>query len=142
MSFDYVNSLRRCRQLLLWIQVPSSTDTAPEERLRRSSMRALLFSIFIVLILPCARATAETLRCGSSLVQEGDDAFSVVAKCGEPTQRTTITQPVYASSADGGTFPTGQVAYTQVWHYDRGPMQFPVIIKIVDGVVQSIHFVK
>jgi hypothetical protein len=34
------------------------------------------------------------------------------------------------------------VAYTQVWRYDRGPMQFPVIIRIVDGVVQSIRFVK
>jgi hypothetical protein len=105
-------------------------------------MRALLFSIFVVSLLPCTRATAETLRCGSYLIQEGDDAFSVVAKCGEPTQRTTITEPVYASSADGVAVPTEQVAYTQVWHYDRGPMQFPVIIKIVDGVVQSIHFVK
>jgi len=105
-------------------------------------MRALLLSIFGVLLLPCTRATAETLRCGSYLIQEGDDAFAVVAKCGEPTQRTTITEPVYASSADGGAVPTEQVAYTQVWHYDRGPMQFPVLIKIVDGVVQSIHFVK
>ena len=98
--------------------------------------------ILSMLVFPYASATAETLRCGSYLIQEGDDAFSVVAKCGEPTERTTITEPVYASSGDGGSFATGQVAYTQVWRYDRGPMQFPVIIKVVDGVVQSIRFVK
>ena len=85
---------------------------------------------------------AEILRCGSDLIQDGDDASSVLAKCGEPTQRTTISEPIYASNADGATFPTGQVAYTQVWRYDRGPMKFPVIIKVVDGAVQSIRFVK
>lgn len=105
-------------------------------------MRALPCVFLVALVGPYTSATAETLRCGSYLIKEGDDAFSVVAKCGEPTQRTTITEPLFASSADGGTYPTGQVAYTQVWRYDRGPMQFPVIIKIADGVVQSIRFVK
>jgi uncharacterized protein DUF2845 len=109
-------------------------------------MRALLSSILFmmfVLVFTYTNATADDmLRCGSYLVQEGDDPSSVLAKCGEPTERTTITEPLYASSVDGGTYPTGQVAYTQVWRYDRGPMQFPVIIKIADGVVQSIRFVR
>jgi len=105
-------------------------------------MRALLFFIVLALGFPCASAIAETLRCGSYLIQEGDDAFSVIAKCGKPTERMTISEPVYASSGDGGTFPTGQVASTELWHYDRGSGQFPVIIKIVDGHVQSIRFVK
>jgi hypothetical protein len=105
-------------------------------------MRALPFSILMALILPYASATADTLRCGSYLIQEGDDAFSVIAKCGQPTQRMTISEPVYASNGDGGTFPTGQVASTELWRYDRGSGQFPAIIKIVDGHVQSIRFVK
>jgi Protein of unknown function (DUF2845) len=105
-------------------------------------MRARLFLLLTAWVFPYASATAETLRCGSYLIQEGDDASSVIAKCGQPTERTTITEPVYASSGDGGSFPTGQVAYSQVWRYDRGPMQFPAIIKVVDGVVQSIRFVK
>ncbi len=97
----------------------------------------------VALVFPYTNATAaDMLRCGSYLIQEGDDASSVVAKCGEPTERTTITEPIYGSSPDGGNFFTGQVAYTQVWRYDRGPTQFPVIIKIVDGVVQSIRFVR
>ena len=93
-------------------------------------MRALLFFILMVLVFPNTSATAGTLRCGSYLIQEGDDAFSVLAKCGEPTERMTITEPLYASSGDGGRYPTGLVGYTQVWRYDRGSMSFPVIIKI------------
>jgi hypothetical protein len=120
-----------------------NTRFGPAERLAKNRpMRALPFLILMVLVFPCTGATAGTLRCGSYLIQVGDDAFSVLAKCGEPTQRTTIAEPLYASSDGGGTYPTGLVGYRQVWRYDRGPMSFPVIIKIDDGVVQSIHFVR
>lgn len=106
-------------------------------------MRALkTFVLVVSLVLPYGSATADTLRCGSYLIQLGDDAFSVIAKCGEPTKRMTISNPVYASSGEGGVVPTGAVALTELWHYDRGSGQFPVIIKISDGVVQSIQFVK
>lgn len=108
----------------------------------RPSRAPLVSLILVLLAFNCASATAGTLRCGSYLIQEGDDAFSVLDKCGQPTQRMTIAQPAYASSADGGTYPTGVVANTELWRYDRGSGSFPVIIKIVDGVVQSIHFVK
>src|SRR4029077_2270500 len=106
-------------------------------------MRALPFFVLMVsLVFPYSSATADTLRCGSYLIQIGDDAFSVIAKCGKPTERMTISEPVYAGSGEGGIFPTGAVALTELWHYVRGSGQFPVIIKISDGVVQSIHFVK
>lgn len=85
---------------------------------------------------------AGTLRCGSYLIQEGDDAFSVLDKCGEPTNRMTVTAPAYASSVDGGTYPVGVMANTELWRYDRGSRSFPAIITIVDGYVQSIRFVR
>lgn len=91
--------------------------------------RALLFLVFMASVLFCGSAMADTLRCGSHLVRDGDDAFSVIDKCGEPTQRMTITNPVYFNSSE-------------LWRYDRGSRQFPAIIRLVDGVVQSIRFVK
>jgi len=105
-------------------------------------MRTALFCALIFLAEACSVASADTLRCGSYLIQEGDDASSVLAKCGEPTQKSTITEPVYAVSADGGTYATGEVAQTQVWRYDRGSTQFPVIVKISGDVVRSIRFVR
>jgi hypothetical protein len=108
-------------------------------------MRALRSFAFMTLGLIFAFpgvSAADILRCGSYLIQEGDDAFSVIAKCGEPTERMTIAEPLYASSDGGGSYPTGQVGYRQVWRYDRGPMKFPAVINIADGVVQSIRFVR
>jgi len=105
-------------------------------------MRALRLLLTMAWLFPCTAATADTLRCGSYLIQEGDDAFSVVAKCGEPTKRMTLAEPVYAGSDNGGTFPTGMIAYTELWRYDRGSRSFPVLIRIVDGFVQSVRFLK
>ena len=96
----------------------------------------------LVFLFACTSATAGTLRCGSYLIQEGDDAFSVIDKCGEPTNRMTITQPVYAGSDSDGTHPTGVVANTELWRYNRGSGSFPALITIVDGFVQSIRFVR
>lgn len=105
-------------------------------------MRALPCLILLMAVFPYSDARGDTLRCGSYLIQEGDDVFSLLAKCGEPTQRVTIAEPVYASSADGGHYPTGVISNTELWHYNRGPGSFPVIIRVVDGKVQSLHFVK
>jgi hypothetical protein len=103
---------------------------------------AAIFWILVFLAQPCSVASADTLRCGSYLIQEGDDASSVLAKCGEPTQKSTISEPVYAVGVNGNSYATGEVAETQVWRYDRGSTQFPVIVKISGDVVRSIRFVR
>jgi len=105
-------------------------------------MRTAHFWALISLAQVYSVASADTLRCGSYLIQEGDDASSVLAKCGEPTQKSTITEPVYAASVNGGEYATGEVAETQLWRYDRGSTQFPVIVKISGDVVRSIRFVR
>jgi hypothetical protein len=44
----------------------------------------------LALTLACGVAEAGTLRCGSKLINEGDRAFEVERKCGQPAQRDTI----------------------------------------------------
>ena len=105
-------------------------------------MRITPVFVLLILALPHAVASADTLRCGSYLIQEGDDAFSVLAKCGEPTEKSTVTEPIFASNANGGSRDTGEVATTEIWRYNRGSSQFPVILRVSDGVVRSIHFVR
>jgi len=72
-----------------------------------------IFTALVLIFTYPSACAAEILRCGAYLIQEGDDAFSVTAKCGEPTERMTITEPLYANSDGGGTYPTGQVAYSR-----------------------------
>ncbi len=47
-----------------------------------------------------ALAFADTLRCGSSLIQEGDTQGYVQDKCGEPDSKQTYTEPVYARARE------------------------------------------
>lgn len=42
------------------------------------------------LTLACALTEAGTLRCGSKLINEGDRAFEVQRKCGEPAYRDLV----------------------------------------------------
>jgi hypothetical protein len=86
-------------------------------------------------------AAADTLRCGSSLIEVGSSVDEVLAKCGTPTSSTVITEPVWARAVNGRVFQTG-TTQAQVWRYDRGPRQFPAILKINEGIVQSIDFDK
>lgn len=46
--------------------------------------------LIAILGLACGLAEAGTLRCGSKLVNEGDRAFEVERKCGEPNRRDLV----------------------------------------------------
>ena len=100
----------------------------------------------ITLALACAglaatqAAFSETLRCGSVLIQPGDDAWYVLEKCGDPAARTALITPVLANSITGNVF---QTAFTRSdrWLYRRNPGQFPAVLTIgEDGRVQAIDF--
>jgi hypothetical protein len=100
-------------------------------------------TIRIALALACAglaqmpSALAQTLRCGHVLIQPGDDIRYVLEKCGEPTSRITMTEPVMANDT---VYPIG-IARAGLWRYHRAPGQFPVVLSIAeDGRVQAIEF--
>jgi hypothetical protein len=86
-------------------------------------------------------AGAETLRCGNKLIQPGDSAGEVLAKCGEPTSRYTISEPIRARNAGGGTRVVGTTEI-DVWRYDRGSRSFPAVLKFEGGVLKTLEFEK
>ena len=106
---------------------------------RQGAGMRLLFILAVTLMIQ--PALADTLRCGSVLIEVGADASYVLAKCGEPTSKTIIAEPIWAGGVYGGAHQVG-TSQTQIWRYDRGPRQFPAVMKIADGVVQSIEFEK
>jgi len=100
-----------------------------------------------VLTLVCAycafiqAAHAETLRCGSALIEAGDSVFRVVDKCGEPASKTSVDEPIYSQDANGRSYQSGSVR-SELWRYNFGPQKFPATLKITNGTVRSITFEK
>jgi hypothetical protein len=100
----------------------------------------------ITLALACAgfaaapTALAQTLRCGSVLIQPGDDARYVLEKCGAPTGWTAIILPGSAGNVFVSVYQTG-VTRADRWLYHRSFGQFAAVLAIGDdGRVQEIEF--
>jgi uncharacterized protein DUF2845 len=88
-----------------------------------------------------APALAETLRCGSSLVQEGDTQGYVQDKCGEPDSKQTYTEPVLARRENGTTYEVGTTT-RDVWRYKRGSGSFPAVLTFEKGMLKKLEFEK
>ena len=87
--------------------------------------------------LPALAAADERFRCGSQLVSSDMSPARLIQLCGEPTSRERHTEDVYARTPSGGTNKVG-VSVTEKWRYDRGSNAFPMVVTIVDGVIQSL----
>jgi hypothetical protein len=98
-----------------------------------------LYTLLIATI--ATPALADTLRCNSSLIQEGDTAGSVAEKCGEPSSKETFTEPVYARRQNGTTYEVGTTS-KEVWRYKRGPGKFPAVLTFEKGVLKKLEFEK
>jgi hypothetical protein len=84
-------------------------------------------------------ARADFLRCGSALIEPGDSAAYTLEKCGEPT--STLNEPFWARDVNGKIYQSVN-ARSDVWRYDFGPGKFPAMLRISDGIVESITFEK
>jgi len=86
-------------------------------------------------------AHADTLRCGSKLIQEGANQGYVMEYCGAPDSKQTFTEPVYVQRVDGTTYQSGETR-RDVWRYKRGPGKFPAVLTFEMGVLKKIEFEK
>jgi hypothetical protein len=86
-------------------------------------------------------AFADTLRCGSSLIQEGDTQGHVQEKCGEPDSKQTYTEPVYARRENGTSYEVGTTS-KDVWRYKRSSGAFPAVLTFEKGMLKKLEFEK
>ena len=86
-------------------------------------------------------AWADTLRCGSSLIKEGDTQGYVQDKCGEPDSKQTYTEPVMARRQDGTSYEVGTTS-RDVWRYKRSNGSFPAVLTFEKGVLKKLEFEK
>lgn len=69
-------------------------------------------------------AWADMMRCGNKLIEKGDSVVTVRALCGAPT---SVEQSFTPSNVP-----------MEIWTYNRGPQQFIMTIRIVNGTVVAI----
>jgi len=74
--------------------------------------------------------SAETLRCGSSLIMRGDFAVEVLEKCGEPDFIDQWQQSV--------VHPQRGVPNIEQWYYNFGSSQLIQILEFREGVLERI----
>jgi len=84
--------------------------------------------------------SADTLRCGSVLIEPGDDAAYVLERCGEPKLLRAGGPTVLARDISPGIHPAA-ILRAGRWLYHRGPGKFPALLTIGDdGRVEDIQF--
>ena len=102
-------------------------------------MRPMMLGLACVGLAAVQPAAADTLRCGSVLIEPGDDALYVLEKCGEARSLTTIVQPALVSGITDNVY---QIGFTPSrWLITREPGQFRAVLTIgADGRVETIAF--
>ncbi len=84
---------------------------------------------------------ADSMRCGSRIVKDGDTIEKVLDVCGEPAsrERTWIQRaPQYELGGTYYSFPGTEDVPVDLWTYDFGPNKLMRRVRFVDGLVVSI----
>ena len=87
-------------------------------------------------------ASADSVRCGSKVITEGDTIERVREYYGEPTetQRTWITrQPRFEYGGQEIPFEGSEDVPVDLWTYDFGPNKLVWRIRLIAGKVDSIE---
>jgi hypothetical protein len=103
----------------------------------RPRIGVLLASAFV--LVAAARVSADdSLRCGNAIVATGMVEGEVLAKCGEPSSKSTEDTPVTTRSRRG-TVKTTAGGRIERWTYDRGYGQLPALLTFEHGKLKSIE---
>ncbi|HYL00880.1 MAG TPA: DUF2845 domain-containing protein [Steroidobacteraceae bacterium] len=99
-----------------------------------SSIKVLQAVCMLLALSPSVGICDGYFRCGSWLVSADTPFAELLKKCGEPSSKKVSVEDVFGS--DGRKLGTTRV---ETWRYDRGPRAAAMIVKVVDGKVESIE---
>jgi len=88
-------------------------------------------------------ATADSFRCGTKLMSDGDSTDKVEALCGPPTsiQRRQILQsPVYYNNGRRyyGSYGVSEIT-VETWTYNLGPSKLMRRLRFEDGLLVDVE---
>jgi hypothetical protein len=101
-----------------------------------------LIAVAGLLLLAALPAAADSMRCGSKLVSDGDSIEKVLYLCGEPAskERYWITrQPRFYVGSNEYAFPGEENVPVDLWTYDFGPNKLMQRLRFVAGELKSIE---
>lgn len=102
--------------------------------------RSLFPIVLVVGLFAATGAAAQGMRCGVSLVAQGQWTYEVLEQCGEPVQAYVKT--VYLGVNDGyaiqGYAATASIVVEQ-WVYDLGPHKLKRLLRFEDGQLMRIE---
>jgi hypothetical protein len=84
-------------------------------------------------------ASAESMRCGSSIVDETVSVADLLAKCGEPLSKDVKTEDVFARNPDTGFGRKIGTRIIERWIYRRSTGSLPMAVTIIDGKVNRLE---
>jgi hypothetical protein len=90
-------------------------------------------ALIVLLLFTPALATAQSMRCGSKIIDEGTDQVKVAALCGQPTLVERRGPLFNGQPLDGVSD-----IQVEVWTYNFGPNKFMQRIRFENGVVVKI----
>jgi hypothetical protein len=84
-------------------------------------------------------ATADSFRCGTKLMSDGDSSDKVEALCGPPTsiQRRDILRPVYWNRGVG--YHSSYEVSIEYWTYNLGPSKLMRRLRFEDGLLVEVE---
>jgi hypothetical protein len=94
----------------------------------------------LLLLAPGHATEIPSWRCSNVLISRGDASAEVLDKCGEPSARETVTEPVYARNANGSTRQVG-VVERELWTYESSN-RIPVRLTFEEGTITRIEYVE
>lgn len=95
--------------------------------------RAFLLAL---LMLSAVGASAETLRCGSKIVDVGMSMADVQKYCGNPSSKTVEEHDVRAGNRVVGT------TQMHIWRYNRSSGQNAAILEFDQDKLMSIKYIS
>jgi hypothetical protein len=84
-------------------------------------------------------ASAESMRCGNSIVDETVSVADLLAKCGEPLSKDVRTEDVFARNPDTGFNRKIGTKIIERWIYQRSNRSLPMAVTIIDGKVNKLE---
>jgi hypothetical protein len=104
--------------------------------MRKSSLPA---SFALAFALAAGPAAADSFRCGSKLLTDGDPLDKVAALCGEPTsvERREILRPYYFRR--GHPFHSTYEVTVEYWTYNFGPNKLMRRLRFEDGLLVDVE---